>query len=167
MFKDLLNPKKNIFERARFNSRKQEEGELADVFITALHTLSEHCNYGALRNEMIRDRIVVGIRDVKLSEKLQLEDDLTLENAIKKVRQSEVVKEQQTELRGPRGKSAAPIDALRGRTKRKPHTETKGFNKAEKCGKCGKKTSSQPRTLPSQRRHLLEMQKARPFPNCL
>ena len=96
------------------STRKQKEGEPADVFITALHTLSEHCNYGALRNEMIRDRIVVGIRDVKLSEKLdlQLEDDLTLENAIKKVRQSEVVKEQQTELRGARGKSAAPIDAL-------------------------------------------------------
>ena len=39
-FKDHFNRKKNIiFERARFNSRKQEEGEPADVFITALHTL--------------------------------------------------------------------------------------------------------------------------------
>ena len=140
-FKDHFNPKNNIiFERAKFNSRKQEEGEPADVFITALHTLSEHCDYRTLRNEMIRDRVVVGIRDVNLSEKLQLENDLTLENAIKKVCQSEVVKEQQTELRGARvGKSAAPIDALtRERTKRIPHTETKGFNKAEKCGKCGR-----------------------------
>ena len=48
-----------IFERAKFNSRKQEQGETVDAFITALYGLAEHCNYGNLHNEMIRDRIVV------------------------------------------------------------------------------------------------------------
>ena len=38
-----------------------------DVFITALYTLSERCNYGSLREEMIRDSIVVGIRNAQLS----------------------------------------------------------------------------------------------------
>ena len=37
-----------IFERAKFNNRKQEQGEPVDAFITALYTLAEHCNYGAL-----------------------------------------------------------------------------------------------------------------------
>ena len=61
-------PRRNvIFERARFNSRKQEQGEPVDVFITALYTLSERCNYGSLREEMIRDSIVVGIRNAQLS----------------------------------------------------------------------------------------------------
>ena len=61
-------PRRNvIFERARFNSRKQEQGEPVDVFITALYTLSEHCNYGSLREEMICDRIVVGIRSCQRS----------------------------------------------------------------------------------------------------
>ena len=32
-----------IFERARFNRRKQEEGESAETFITALFSLAEHC----------------------------------------------------------------------------------------------------------------------------
>ena len=50
-----------IFERCKFNQRKQEEGESFDSFITALHGLAEHCNYGALRSEMIQDRIVVGL----------------------------------------------------------------------------------------------------------
>ena len=49
-----------IYERAVFNKRKQEEGEPVDTFITSLYSLFEHCNYGALREEMIRDRIVVG-----------------------------------------------------------------------------------------------------------
>ena len=52
-----------IYERAKFNLRKQEEGEPVDSFITALYGLAEHCGYERLHDEMIQDRIVVGIRD--------------------------------------------------------------------------------------------------------
>ena len=75
--------------------RKQEEGETVDSFITTLYELAEHCNYGDLREEMIRDRLVVGIRDSKLSETLQLDGELTLEKAIAQARQRETVKQQQ------------------------------------------------------------------------
>ena len=44
---------------------------------------------------MIRDRLVVGIRDKSLSERLQMESDLTLEKAKKLIRQSEAVQQQQ------------------------------------------------------------------------
>ena len=64
-----------IFERAKFNRRRQEENEPVEAFITAL---AEHCGYGDLHDEMIRDRIVVGIRNSSLSEKLQLDAGLTL-----------------------------------------------------------------------------------------
>lgn len=43
---------------------------------TAVNTLAEHCEFGALREELMWDRIVVGIRDAKLSESLQLDLDL-------------------------------------------------------------------------------------------
>jgi hypothetical protein len=59
------------------------------VFITDLFNLAEHYNFGVLREEFIRDRIVVGIRDKALSEKLQLEADLILEKAVNFVRQKE------------------------------------------------------------------------------
>ena len=59
------------------------------MFITDLFNLAEHCNFGVLREEFIRDRIVVGIRDKALSEKLQLEADLILEKAVNFVRQKE------------------------------------------------------------------------------
>ena len=55
-----------IYERARFNQRRQEPGESVDTFITALYSLAEHCGYSELHDEMIRDRIVVGLRDAKL-----------------------------------------------------------------------------------------------------
>ena len=44
-----------IFERAKFNQRKQHEGETVDSFVTDLHALAEHCECGTLREEMIRD----------------------------------------------------------------------------------------------------------------
>ena len=50
-----------IYETARFNQRSQEEGESVDTFITALHGLAEYCNFCELHDEMIRDRIVVGL----------------------------------------------------------------------------------------------------------
>ena len=88
-----------IFERAKFNNRKQEPGEAVDNFITSLYAFADHCNYGTLHDEMIRDRIVVGIQDSSLSEKLQLDAELTLTTAVMKVRQAEEVKKQQPLLR--------------------------------------------------------------------
>ena len=81
--------KKNIvYERARFNMRKQEANETVDAFITALFALAEHCNYGTLHDELIRDRIVVDLADTRLSERMQMEKDFDLDKAINMARQS-------------------------------------------------------------------------------
>ena len=73
-FEKYFVKKRNIiFERARFNQHKQEDGESVDNFVTALYCLSEHCQYGELHDEMIRNHIVIGLCDSGLSEKLQLE----------------------------------------------------------------------------------------------
>ncbi len=100
------------FERARFNQRCQGLDESAEQFITGLYSLSENCTYGDLRDEMIRDRIVVGIRDKTLSERLQLDPDLTLEKAKKLVRQREAVHKQQAMLRDG-SKQEMPVDFVR------------------------------------------------------
>ena len=41
--------------------------------ITDTYCLAEQCAYGQWFDEMVRDRIVVGIRDIQLSEKLQMD----------------------------------------------------------------------------------------------
>ena len=56
-----------IFEQARFNRRNQLEGESAEQYIMELYKLAESWNYGDMKTEMIRDRLVVGIRDIVLS----------------------------------------------------------------------------------------------------
>ena len=57
------------------------EGESSEEYITELYRLIEFCNYGDLKEEMLRDRLVVRIRDISLSEKLQTDPNLTLERA--------------------------------------------------------------------------------------
>ena len=143
-FDNHFTPKRNvIFERARFNSRIQEKGEPVDAFITDLYALAEHCQYGGLRDEMIRDRIVVGIRNSQLSEKLQLDSKLTLESAITEVRLTETVKSQQTLLR--RSSSETRVSSIHsGSTGRQNGASAKqkkhAVNKPEQntCSRCGK-----------------------------
>ena len=47
-----------IFEYARFNRRHQQDGESAEQYIMEQFKLVEHCEYRALRDQMVRDRIV-------------------------------------------------------------------------------------------------------------
>ena len=89
-----------IFQRTKFNLRSQQEGESVETFITDLHCLAEHCEFGVLKDELIRDRIVVGLKDKKMSEKLQLDSILTQEKAVTQARQSETVEKQQDILQG-------------------------------------------------------------------
>ena len=65
----------------------------------ALYELIQYCDYGGMKDEMIRDRLVVETHDSSLSEKLQLDPALTLEKAKKAIRQSEAVHEQQKMLK--------------------------------------------------------------------
>ena len=96
--------KKNvIYERAKFNQRVQGPDEPVENFITALHCLVEFREYSQLKEEMLRDRLVVGLRDMKLSKKLQMGAALTLENAAQQARQIESVKQQQEVIRHLQG----------------------------------------------------------------
>lgn len=63
-FNGYFAPKKNVvFERFKFNSRTQQTDESVDSFVTALYTLAETCEFGELKEDLIRDRLVIGIRD--------------------------------------------------------------------------------------------------------
>ena len=70
-FESFFQVRKNvIFERACFNRRVQKREESVEQYIAALHRLADTCNYGDLTEDLIRDRLVVGIRDTKLSSQL-------------------------------------------------------------------------------------------------
>ena len=92
-FDEHFVPKRNVIhERACFHRRVQKEGETVEAFVRNLYELAEHCEFGTQRDEQIRDRIVIGILDKSLSQKLQMKSDLNLDTAIQMARQSELVK---------------------------------------------------------------------------
>ncbi|XP_011879086.1 PREDICTED: uncharacterized protein K02A2.6-like [Vollenhovia emeryi] len=149
-FKTHFGEKTNlIYERARFNQRRQDANENVDDFIADLFSLAETCNFGDLREELIRDRIVVGVRNTKLSEAMQLQADLTLERAITKARQADEVKRQQNVVRGSdasvSGRTEVDYVYQKGanrRYKTAPRQQQKGRPNdnasLKKCGRCGR-----------------------------
>ena len=56
------NPKRNVtYERHVFNTQSQDPVETIDAFVTELRLQTNNCEFGALKEELIRDRLVVGI----------------------------------------------------------------------------------------------------------
>ena len=91
-----------VHERAKFHKRNQKEGESVEEYIRHLYELSEHADF-ADRESTIHDRLVSGLLDQELSEKLQLESELTLTKATQLARQRE-----------QRGLAHSSVDAVRG-----------------------------------------------------
>ena len=85
-----------IFKRVRFNQRNQQPEELAEDYNTVLNQLAQGCKYGGMTDELIRDQLVVGISEESLLERLQIESNLTLEQAKKFIQQREAVQQQQS-----------------------------------------------------------------------
>ncbi|XP_059060190.1 uncharacterized protein K02A2.6-like [Achroia grisella] len=69
--------------RYNFFSRNQEQGETISQYVVALRLLSKNCAFASLEEELIRDRIVCGIRSGVVRDRLLRAEDLTLDKAIK------------------------------------------------------------------------------------
>lgn len=81
-----------IYKRSVFNQRCQGNGETFDDFLLGVRALAKECSFGVLENLRIKDRIVMGLRDLETRDKLEKIQDLGLESAISFCRASEVMK---------------------------------------------------------------------------
>ena len=52
------------------------------MFLAKLRRLSEHCEFGITLDEMLRDRLVCGVRDIRIQRRLLAEPKLTLKRAL-------------------------------------------------------------------------------------
>ena len=140
--------KRNIWtSQVQPKKSTKQDGESVDNFTTDLYCLEECCEFGTLWDDLIWDRIVVGIKDKKLSEKLQLDSKLTVEKAITKARQSETVKKQQPFLQETKSDPPpAHVDRLskwKGKDpkedmkkKKKPPKPKNGKTPEAQCSRC-------------------------------
>ena len=67
---------------SRCAERIQKEGESFQSFVADLRILANTCEYGVLKDELIRDKIVCGVSSGHVRKQLLKERDLTLDRAL-------------------------------------------------------------------------------------
>ncbi|XP_045481140.1 uncharacterized protein LOC123685479 isoform X2 [Harmonia axyridis] len=109
-FKKYCEPKKNlIYERYKFLSWNQKEGQSLTQYILELKTKVATCEYEK-DMEMVRDKLIMGICDNQLREKLLQIEDLTMAKAEEICQIFETSRKQTTEM-GNKGMETA-MDAI-------------------------------------------------------
>ena len=93
--KFAIGEKNETYERYKFNSRDQKENESISAYITELRMLAQTCNFcTCLNDSLIRDRIVLGVRDNEIRKRLLQKKKLSLSECIDMCLASEVTKTQ-------------------------------------------------------------------------
>ena len=93
-------PQRNIiFERYLFNSANHGN-ENIDQYLNRLRKLASTCAYGALCDELIRDRLVIGIKSHEVRKRLLREKALTLDTALDIIRAAETASDQLKKIDG-------------------------------------------------------------------
>ena len=103
-----------IYEGYILNKRAQEAGESLDHYITEVMKQAELCKYGNLKDELIRDRLVSGIKEDRIREKLLSKKDLTLEKAIQILRTSQAT---QFQAKGMAAEQEALVKSVKTNSK--------------------------------------------------
>lgn len=90
-----LAPEINIrYERYIYNSMKQSDNDSYQEYFLKLKKQSKLCDYKNMEEELMLDKIICSIKDVKLREKLWLKKDINLTEALDMCRSSEETKRQ-------------------------------------------------------------------------
>ncbi|XP_059804898.1 uncharacterized protein LOC132380195 [Hypanus sabinus] len=98
-FKVFCIPKCNLtYEQYKFFTCAQRAAETIDQYVTGLRKRSRTCEFGLFTNSLIKDRLVCGIRDNALRERLLRKQDLNFEKALVLCKASEAVSLQAVEL---------------------------------------------------------------------
>ena len=148
--KEHFVPKKNVtYERYVFNTSMQND-EPIDMYINRLRQLAESCDFGDLKESLIRDRLVIGLSDNQTRERLLREDDLTLNKCLQICRAAERTSKQMKAMVGVTdtvhrvGKTSKSPKATNCASKECKYCGTKHAKKqcpafGKQCSRCKKK----------------------------
>ena len=163
-------PQRNVvYERYVFNTCVQTQDESVDAYVNRLRKLASSCDFGVLTDEVIRDRLVIGVRDKDLKGRLLRQKGLSLTKAIEMSRQSSEITKQQlksleTEERKSiveeinhfkqRGKARKPKPARPATSKSKGNTrdskdESERSAPRKNCKYCGNQLHRKRRECPA------------------
>ena len=116
LVKDHVEPKPTVIvQRFTYHSRSRKQEESIAAYVNALKKISEHCQFGDTLQDMLRDRLVCGINDVRIQRRLLSEPDLTYKRAFDLAQAMEVAERNAQILLGQGSESihiAQPLQPL-------------------------------------------------------
>lgn len=75
-------------------TRNMKEGETNDEYITVLKRLSQDCNFESLKQSLLKDQLILRLKDMNLKERMLRTVDLNLEKAISICKSAKVAQKQ-------------------------------------------------------------------------
>lgn len=142
-FEDYYRPANNLtLHEFRFGSRDQKEGESFNDWLIELKILAKNCEFELLEDRMLRSRIVLGVRDKRLQQKL-LAENPTYQKAVVICRIDEQGKQHFQEISAATGGAHTIVNAVaseRNMCTRCGYQAHRGGNcpaRGKNCRKCG------------------------------
>ncbi|KAK7933984.1 hypothetical protein WMY93_004880 [Mugilogobius chulae] len=150
-FTAYCSPQKNtVYERYVFRTRVQQPDETFDSFVTDLRLKAQSCEFGDLKDSMIRDQIVYGIHDKRTRERLLREAKLTLEEAERMCHATELAQQHAKTFNDPNVTAvhdSAKVAMVKSKTKRNMMQKKTSNDEAYSCKRCGNR--HEPRQCPA------------------
>ena len=152
-----------VYERYKFNNRSQEQPEAIDKYVTALRALAETFEFGALKYNLIRDRIVCGVHDNGVGRKLLQESELTLFKCVDICRANEATTAQLKNMAAsqtPEQEANAVNQKEGSRKPKSPKEKGKGSEDqlSAECKCCGTKPSGKETNAPHTEKRALRVE---------
>ena len=150
-FDELCNPQSNVsMERHLFFTRDQRQGETVDSYITDLKHKAKTCEFGDIKDGLIRDRFISGVTSEQLRRVLLKEKSLTLQRTIEIAQLDEITQARLKQFKSDKEihsfSKASTQQYQKGKPGRprcgncvEPHHKSERCKaKGKQCGKCGK-----------------------------
>lgn len=123
-----------------FGTRNQRDGERFDDWLTDLRTLATQCEFGEMHDRMLRSRIILGMTNKRLQQRM-INEDPTLDQVIQKCRTEERGAQQFKDIQA--GATPTVVHGLHSeecsRCGYLKHTSEGCPAKNAKCKNCGRK----------------------------
>ena len=133
-FEEFCTPKANeSVERHLFFTRVQANGESFASFLTELKKLSASCGFAELKESLIKDRIICGIRNSSIKNRLLREENLDLEKCATICRAAELAETQMKNIANESNIHAIKNKGGPNRTRGKPVNKQQPFKQREEA----------------------------------
>ena len=119
-------PQRNVvYERYQFNMCMQNTEETVDSFVNRLRKAASTCQFGTLTEELIRDRLVIGLKDHATKLRLLKEEGMDLNKALNICRSNEAASQQLEAMKPDDSKTAEVVRAIKDDKVRHKHHKNK------------------------------------------